>query len=446
MERRKNSRFTCGGEARVTSVGAHPRIEWSALVGDFSRQGISLTVERRFEACTLLIVNWQPKGEAEPQFLVSRVVRVAPKENRMWLLGCTFLRTIAFEDLAVLMVSIRSPRRFSAHISSVKADERLQAKAQKTIAMASRLASQDSMLVAMDGEMLVLRGSATDECSRRLAESVIRPMPGICDVFSAEGQPIRASSVLKRESAFSSLALRPTPVITLANPAPCHSENGVVIPTEETSSASLLHQFVAMHNDMLDQFQQAIVHMVHVFERTHREQMTEIHKELKELREVNRELQELRTQMAAECRPAPDAPVGVPVEATSEDAALEATLAEMEKTAATFSDQERGEGSEDAWFAAAEAYATRTRSGAKQISPRVELKPSSSATEIGSKNATAPNSANIDVSRQSLVSTPAADHNDLFAKLCVRMTTLQEERQSRWRKILGMLNSAGSEH
>jgi hypothetical protein len=442
MERRKNSRFTCGGDARVTSVGAHPRIEWSALVRDFSRQGMGLTVERRFETRTLLIVNWQPKGEAEPQFLVSRVVRVAPRENRKWLLGCTFLRTIAFEDLADLMVSIRSPRRFSAHFSSAKADEQLQSKAQETIAIASRLASKDSMLVTMDREMLDLSGSATDERSRWLAELVIRPMLGVC---TSEGQPIRESAVLQKESAFSPLALRPTPVITFANPAPGYSENGVVIPTEETSSASLLHQFVAMHNDMLDQFQQAIVHMVHVFERTHREQMTDIHEELKELREVNRELQELRTQLAAERRPASSASVEVPVESTSEDSVLDAMLAEMEKTAATFSDQGRGEGSEDAWLAAAKAHAARTRSGAKQVSWRVESKPSSSPTEIGSENATAPNPARIAVNRPSHVSTPAADHNDVYAKLCMRMTTLQEERQSRWRRILAMLNSAGHE-
>jgi hypothetical protein len=118
MDRRKNSRFTCGGNAHVSSVGAHPRFEWSALFHDFSRQGMSLTVERRFEARTLLIVKWQPEGEAEPQFLVCRVVRVAPWENHTWLLGCIFLRTIAFEDLADLMVCIRTPRRFSTLSSS----------------------------------------------------------------------------------------------------------------------------------------------------------------------------------------------------------------------------------------------------------------------------------------------------------------------------------------
>jgi hypothetical protein len=445
MERRKNSRFTCGGEARVASVGAHPRIEWSALVRDFSRQGMSLTVERRFEARTLLIVDWQPKGDAERQYLVSRVVRVAPRENRKWLLGCTLLRTIAFEDLADLMVCIRSPRRFTAHFSAAKADERKQDKAQEIITSGSKLASKDSMLVAMSSEMLDLRGSAGTEREQRLAESFLRPMPGNYDGCSAEGQPICVSAVLPRESAFSPLALQPTPEITLADQAPAHPENGVVIPTEETFSTSLFHQFVAMHNDMIAQFQQAFGRMVHVFGRMHREQMTDIYEELKELRGVNRELQELRTQMAAERGPAYSTSVGVAVETTSEDAALDETLAEMEKAAASFSNQEWCAGSAYAWLAAAEGDVAHKRRGAKPVPPRLESRASVPATEIRLENATAPNSAKRAGDRPSLVSRAAANHEDIHAKLCLRLTTLQEERQSRWRKILGMLNSAGNE-
>jgi hypothetical protein len=442
MDRRKNSRFTCGGEARVSSVGAHPIIEWSARVRDFSRQGISLAVERRFEARTLLIVNWQPKGEAEPQYLVSRVVRVAPRENRKWLLGCTFLQEMPFEDLAELMVCIRSPKRFLAHFSRAKTDERMQAKAKQTKVMA-RLAAKDS-LVALDDEMLDFSESATNERSRRQVDSFLRPIAGIYDIGSLEGQPIRTSAVVPKQPEFASLAPS-TPVTMFANSVPSQQENGVVIPNKENSSVSLLQKFVAMHNDMLDQFQQAIVYMVHVFERTHREQMTDIHEELKKLREVNRELQELRTHLTAVDLPASSVSVGVPVEATSENAELDVTLVEMEKAAATFSDQEWDGVIEDACLAAADPHAARNCSIAKHISPRVESSPLSSATASRSENATAPDSAKPANNRCSLANTPAPDLNGLHARLCQRMTTLQQERQSRWRKILGMLNSAGHE-
>jgi osmotically-inducible protein OsmY len=59
----------------------------------------------------------------------------------------------------------------------------LQAKAQETIAKATRqLKSKDSILVEMDGETVVLRGSASNANERRLAEALVRLTPGIYDV------------------------------------------------------------------------------------------------------------------------------------------------------------------------------------------------------------------------------------------------------------------------
>jgi osmotically-inducible protein OsmY len=59
----------------------------------------------------------------------------------------------------------------------------MQSKAQETIANASRqLKSKDSILVEMDGETLVLRGSAASANERRLAEALVRMTPGIYDV------------------------------------------------------------------------------------------------------------------------------------------------------------------------------------------------------------------------------------------------------------------------
>jgi hypothetical protein len=59
----------------------------------------------------------------------------------------------------------------------------LQTKAQDAIARASKqLKSKDSILVAMDGDMLVLRGTASNASERRLAEAIVRMTPGIYDV------------------------------------------------------------------------------------------------------------------------------------------------------------------------------------------------------------------------------------------------------------------------
>jgi hypothetical protein len=113
MERRKHSRFACGGDARLSPIGAEPSTEWKAAVHDLSRQGISLASERRFEPHSLLLVRWQPEGEADAQFLVSRVARVTPQRNHRWLLGCVFLRKLTLDELAVLMLAMRTHKRFT---------------------------------------------------------------------------------------------------------------------------------------------------------------------------------------------------------------------------------------------------------------------------------------------------------------------------------------------
>jgi hypothetical protein len=117
MERRKHSRISCGGDALLSPVGAEPPTEWKAAVHDLSRQGISLAAERRFEPRSLLLVRWQPEGEADAQFLVSRVARVTPQRNHQWLLGCVFLRKLTLDELAVLMLAMRTRKRFTVRES-----------------------------------------------------------------------------------------------------------------------------------------------------------------------------------------------------------------------------------------------------------------------------------------------------------------------------------------
>jgi hypothetical protein len=71
----------------------------------------------------------------------------------------------------------------------------LQAKAQEAIAKASKqLKSKDSILVAMDGDTLVLRGTASNANERRLAEALVRLTPGIYDVRNELEVPEVASA------------------------------------------------------------------------------------------------------------------------------------------------------------------------------------------------------------------------------------------------------------
>jgi hypothetical protein len=141
MERRKHSRFPCGGDARVSPVGAQPLTEWSASVHDLSRQGISLTSERRFEPRSLLLVRWQPGAEASSQYFISRVARVAAQRNQQWLLGCVFLHKLSLEELAVLMLELRARKRSgTSHLLIRKAtDEERAANEQEVQRVVARL-------------------------------------------------------------------------------------------------------------------------------------------------------------------------------------------------------------------------------------------------------------------------------------------------------------------
>jgi pSer/pThr/pTyr-binding forkhead associated (FHA) protein len=245
-------------------------------------------------------------------------------------------------------------------------------------------------------------------------------------------------------TAFSPPVPRPSQLITVADGA-TNVESGAIAPAADALPASLLRQFAAMHSHMLDQFQQAMVRMVQVFGQMRREQMADVQTELKELREVNRELQELRAQMATSPQPASAPPLGVATEATSEDAAMESALSEMEKAVATFSDHDGSEGSKHAALTTLTQDQGAERRGAVPLVPRIEPSPAPTLPKTPADGVPAPAVPPSPAAPAPVSPASLAEHADLQAKLFQRMTTLQEERQSRWRKILGLLNAKGSD-
>lgn len=164
----------------------------------------------------------------------------------------------------------------------------------------------------------------------------------------------------------------------------------------ESVLVPLVNQFGIMQRQMLDQFQNAMGMLVEMFGALQREQMDLIRGELDQLREVTREFQELKLELAALSRDRVAAPAAEVVEPRPAE------------TAAPPAAPPRSDAGEDVVAAAAVAE----RSG-EETSRR-----SSPATERG------------------------PGEGDVMLWLNQRIATLQEERESRWRRILKLLPNA----
>jgi osmotically-inducible protein OsmY len=66
-------------------------------------------------------------------------------------------------------------------ITPVKATA-VQTQVQSMLAKSSKILSKDTIIVAVDGDGLVLRGLAKDDHERRLAEALVRLTPGVRNV------------------------------------------------------------------------------------------------------------------------------------------------------------------------------------------------------------------------------------------------------------------------
>ncbi len=145
----------------------------------------------------------------------------------------------------------------------------------------------------------------------------------------------------------------------------------------ESLLVPLVHQFGQMQQQMFDQFQQTTMMMLQMFASMHRDQMAVVREELDQIRRLSEQLSELQKQMPAQ----PDTPTATP--------------AAMNQTTP----------------APQEPVSKRTPGGSPP--------PRSEADEAQWKNSPPP--------------------TDLHAQLARRIASLQEERQSRWKKLLTMV-------
>lgn len=166
----------------------------------------------------------------------------------------------------------------------------------------------------------------------------------------------------------------------------------------ESVLVPLVNQFGIMQQQMLDQFQNAMGMLVEMFGSLQREQMDLIRQELDQLREVTREFQELKVELATLSRH--------PGQAAAPEAGPEPTPTPAPEVAAPppASAPEPGEA------AAAAVVEPAARRAEPPRRPRADGQPTANA--------------------------------DVMLWLNERIATLQEERESRWRRILKLLPNA----
>jgi hypothetical protein len=115
-DRRVHTRYDCRLNSVCKPVGRHQiSNHWKGWIENVSREGLKLTLNRRFEPGTLLAVEVDMSKEeldqvfhsAISRFFLVKVVRVVsqPRRDGRWILGCLLVRKFNDDDLGSFLKS-----------------------------------------------------------------------------------------------------------------------------------------------------------------------------------------------------------------------------------------------------------------------------------------------------------------------------------------------------
>jgi pSer/pThr/pTyr-binding forkhead associated (FHA) protein len=199
----------------------------------------------------------------------------------------------------------------------------------------------------------------------------------------------------------------------------------------ESVLVPLVNQFSMMQQQMFDQFQQAMGMLVQMFGTMHREQMDVIREELDRLHDLTRELQELKQELAK--GPGPATPSTQPAAAPTSPAA-EAIAAR--RPAAT-----AGPPPGRAGIAPADAPSTEVPIPAPAAGATGQRRPLAPPVPPPRPTMPRPDQSPPGVSSPGTTGTPGAagTGQDAVAWIHQRIAAIQQERETRWQKILKLL-------
>ncbi|QEH39216.1 FHA domain protein (plasmid) [Aquisphaera giovannonii] len=197
---------------------------------------------------------------------------------------------------------------------------------------------------------------------------------------------------------------------------------------DQSMLVPLVNQFGAMQQQMLDQFQQAVSMLVQMFGNLHRDQMNTIREELDQLKDLTAEVQAIKLELAARSG------ASTPVQPTLPEMRRPAEAAPADHAVAADMPEEIPNP-----IAARIGPATPDPS---PVAPPPAPDPSPIAT-AASRAASPPAAAATAAGRPrpGAAADPGASQ-DVILWLHQRMTSLQQERETRWQKILKLLPGA----
>jgi serine/threonine protein kinase len=99
-DKRASVRFASNQGGFCNAVGSEKNPRWPAKVQNVSADGLALLLGRRFEVRSSLWVELADGGT--PRTYLVRVARVQQRPGRKWLLGCTFARRLAEDEVQTL--------------------------------------------------------------------------------------------------------------------------------------------------------------------------------------------------------------------------------------------------------------------------------------------------------------------------------------------------------
>ena len=214
----------------------------------------------------------------------------------------------------------------------------------------------------------------------------------------------------------------------------------------ESMLVPLVNQFGLMQQQMFDQFQQAMAMMVQMFGKMHRDQMEVIRAELDRLHDLTEEFHALKTELAQRTQVQPSAT------APFEPAIGRAEMGRLTATDPIASSQspafEKSRVKEP--FQVRESSGVQPASATRRVPEQSYSESPFSGAPTPSKPITAqsPPTEQIQADDQRLQAkkddaAPKADfERDSVAWLHQRIMTLQQERETRWQKILKLLPGA----
>jgi len=188
----------------------------------------------------------------------------------------------------------------------------------------------------------------------------------------------------------------------------------------------LISQFGAMQEQMADQFRQTLMMMFQMFSALHKDQMAFFRQEMDRVQQLTQELHLLQIEAARHSQdpgtPAPPVETARPLQATSPAPAVEAAR----YSRAASPGPPRPPAPPTSSQAPQAAPPAAVAAAPQPPSPGLPPSPQPSVTESG----TSPGA-------------PAGQ--DIHVWLCQRMAAVQEERQNRWQKLLGLLSGKRAE-